>query len=243
MCACALAEGILRCSQSHGTGGQLGGVQGRSRRGPESCPSGSRPAPVLPSSLKGDPHPRPSSWGPCCPWLLFLPSLLCNLALASSPAPEYKHPSRCSQLPLWALLPTAVSLGPLLLPPQMPPGVSPAPSRGPVHVAPAAAGGTWPCPSLSCADIPCPVPVPSLGAPWFSERLHSRHSMTGLSSPEGQYVGVCFGFFSSKGGVGSVPLVLGLLGSGGPWLQTQKPGTACLGRRQSCWLTCHPASL
>lgn len=114
-----------------------------------------------------------------------------------------------------ALLPTPVSLGPFLLPPQMPPGVSPAPSQGPVHVAPAAAGGTWPYPSLSCTDIPCPVPVPSLGAPWFWERLHSRHSMTGLSSPEGQYVGVCFGFFSSVGGAGSVPLVLGLLGWGG----------------------------
>lgn len=150
MCACALAEGILRCSQSHGTGGQLGGVQGRSRRGPESCPSGSRPAPVLPSSLKGDPHHRPSSWGPCCPWLLFLPSLLCNLALACSPAPECKHPSRCSQLPL----PSGTAAHPRLTRPLPPP-----PSDASWRI-PSALPGACACGPCCCRwDLAIPLPL------------------------------------------------------------------------------------
>lgn len=156
-------RGVLGCSQSYGARGQLGGAQGRSRRDPESWP---RPAPVLPSSLGGEPHPRPSSWGPCCPWLPLLPSLLCDPALACPSAPKGRPPSGHSQLPLPSgTAASSLPVRPLLPPAQMPPGTSPAPSLRPAHVAPAAAGGTWLYPYVPCADSPLLLPVRSLGAP------------------------------------------------------------------------------
>lgn len=105
-------RGVLGCSQNRRTGGQLGRAQGRSRRGPESCPARPRLAPVLPSCLTGEPRSRSSSWGPCCPWLPLLPlvPLRSCFGLSFSPqVPASPLLGHCCPLPSYQIPSSSLS--------------------------------------------------------------------------------------------------------------------------------------
>ena len=129
-------RGVLGCSQNCRTGGQLGRAQGRSRRGPESCPP---PGPAwhqccLPAS-QVSPVPDPPHGAPAAPGSHSCHSLICDPVLACPSAPKCQPPlfsgTAAHSLLIRSPLP----------PSQMPPGTSPVPFLKPVLVASAAAGG------------------------------------------------------------------------------------------------------